>query len=295
MQNYRQEVEAARAKVYQPLKNFVKQTLSEKLGSAWQQHVKEKLQPATVRVPIELDMLLCLRILDLFWNEIFKNIFSDKKVRSLANEAIAIRNDYAHDRNFTLEDTERALDTYARLLRAIRAESAAQQIAEMRRALLIKSLEHASTPLESAQNKTSDTPHQTHSLAQTSPSKTSKRTITEEQAMACYEQFLLAYKHQISFDQAVEKPVSLGMNKSSAWRYIAITLKGLAYGETYKSTVNLRDQAMFLNFIMRDFGEAGLRRALQAYEGHIDYLENETGVNHPRRRKQLAEFKKRLA
>ena len=119
-----------------------------------------------------------------------------------------------------------------------------------------------------------------------------QKRITEEQARACYEQFLCVHYGEKTIEEAIEKPVQMGMNANSAKRYIAATLNGLLSGATYKSSVNLRDQALFLSFIERDFGKEELERALRAYEGHIDYLEKETGVAHPRRRAQLADFKK---
>ena len=126
------------------------------------------------------------------------------------------------------------------------------------------------------------------------PNGNFQKRITEEQARACYEQFLHVHYGEKTIEEAIEKPVRLGMNVNSAKRYIAATLKGLLSGTTYKSSVNLRDQALFLSLIERDFGQEGLIRALRAYKGHIDYLENEIGVAHPRRRAQLAEFSKRL-
>ena len=147
------------------------------------------------------------------------------------------------------------------------------------------------TPNQDVQTQTQ--PQDQHQPASPAPTR-SGNSITEEQAVSCYEQFLLVYRGEKTIEQAIQKPVQLGMNENSAKRYIAATLKGLVDGKTYKSSVNLRDQALFLNFIERDFEKSGLKRAIEAYEGHVDYLENETGVNHPRRRAQLTEFKKRL-
>lgn len=310
MPNYRDEIEFARTKSIRPLQTFIKQTLHNKLGPSWQLHIKDKIKPLNDQSgPLELDLLLCLRIIDVFWNEIFSSVFQDKKIRTLANEAITIRNEFAHDRDFTFDDTERALDTFSRLLRAIRAEQPAEELSNRRRSLLAKNLDkdleqqNAPAPPQAPSNQ-EEAPMPKRSPIKTHEEQQAKKTenpdakyrirITEEQAKSCYDQFLRVHNGEITIDDAAKEPVRLGMNPNSAKRYIAATLKGMMLGETYKSAVNLRDQALFLSFIERDFGKEGLGQALRAYEGHFDYLEKEVGVAHPRRREQLAEFSKRL-
>ena len=57
------------------------------------------------------------------WNEVFKNTLGHSE-RSLLSEIRTIRNDWAHQKNFSGDDTDRALDTIARMLTAISASQA---------------------------------------------------------------------------------------------------------------------------------------------------------------------------
>ena len=57
------------------------------------------------------------------WNEVFKNTLGHSE-RSLLSEIRTVRNDWAHQKNFSGDDTDRALDTIARMLTAISASQA---------------------------------------------------------------------------------------------------------------------------------------------------------------------------
>lgn len=72
-----------------------------------------------------LDMANCLRLLDWNWNTIFRNVL-DMDCRTWAKELMGIRNDLAHigGKDFSVEDSWRALDTMARLCHAFDGEGA---------------------------------------------------------------------------------------------------------------------------------------------------------------------------
>lgn len=87
-----------------------------------------------------LDTQALLKALHNSWNEVFRDVL-DRNVRTLVNEAIDIRNRWAHPipkdngTAFNLDDAERALDTVCRILRAISAGQAAQ-VGQMRQELM---------------------------------------------------------------------------------------------------------------------------------------------------------------
>lgn len=80
------------------------------------------------------DVSVVLNVMNRTWDQVFRPIFS-RTERSYVNELSDVRNDWAHQRNFSSEDTERALDTMTRLLTAVSAPQA-DEVAQMRQALL---------------------------------------------------------------------------------------------------------------------------------------------------------------
>ena len=81
------------------------------------------------------DVAFVLNLMNKVWDLVFRPIFS-RTERSFVNELSDIRNDWAHQRTFSSEDTERALDTMARLLTAVSATAQAEEVTQMRQALL---------------------------------------------------------------------------------------------------------------------------------------------------------------
>lgn len=85
------------------------------------------------RKPIEEilreDVAALLTVLSKQWYKVFKKFLSPRE-RTLVSELINVRNQWAHETNFSTEDTYRALDSMKRLLTAIsapEAEAIAQQ------------------------------------------------------------------------------------------------------------------------------------------------------------------------
>jgi hypothetical protein len=76
------------------------------------------------------DVAIQLRIIDRLWADVFRKRL-DKVVRSLVNELLDTRNRWAHQHSFSDDDTDRALDSVARLLTAISSPQAAI-VADMR-------------------------------------------------------------------------------------------------------------------------------------------------------------------
>jgi predicted AAA+ superfamily ATPase len=71
------------------------------------------------------DVAALLVIMDRAWGEVFRNTLG-KAERSLVNEIIDVRNRWAHQETFSSDDTDRALDSIARLLTAVSAAEAAE-------------------------------------------------------------------------------------------------------------------------------------------------------------------------
>lgn len=84
--------------------------------------------------PLE-DVALLINIMVRGWDQIFRQGLG-KTDRSYVNELSDVRNKWAHMAPFSSDDTERALDTMNRLLTAVSATEQADEVAQMRQALL---------------------------------------------------------------------------------------------------------------------------------------------------------------
>lgn len=80
------------------------------------------------------DVLALLKFMEYMWNDVFRWVLG-KSERGFAMELHDWRNDWAHQERLSTNDIDRALDSAARLLRAINAESQAAQVAELRERL----------------------------------------------------------------------------------------------------------------------------------------------------------------
>lgn len=106
---------------------FIEQELKNRYRSAWLTQITPSLtvnrsSKSTPEQMLKEDVSLQLKIIDRLWKDVFGSIFS-KHHRAYINELIEVRNTWAHS-NFSTEDTERALDTIARLLSEIAAPEA---------------------------------------------------------------------------------------------------------------------------------------------------------------------------
>src|SRR5215217_2805896 len=69
------------------------------------------------------DVAVLLVVMDRHWNNVFRATLG-KAERSLVNEILDVRNRWAHQNPFSGDDTDRALDSVARLLTSISAPEA---------------------------------------------------------------------------------------------------------------------------------------------------------------------------
>ena len=112
---------------------FMQRELARKLGADWPARVLEGFEHERDIASVMRDPQKLLKILTIppFWNPVFKSALGNTE-RSYANECLTVRNKWAHNESLTYRDTERALDTMERLLRALPAPAQAQKLDDMR-------------------------------------------------------------------------------------------------------------------------------------------------------------------
>ena len=114
------------------LTSFVEARLESKLTGHWKIRVLKRIP--SVRNLVEdgeifWDVYLLLRTMMVFWNDAFNDL--KHPARSYVGELYATRNDWAHQRNFTHEDAERAIDTIRRLLEIVeKKETVVKEVLE---------------------------------------------------------------------------------------------------------------------------------------------------------------------
>jgi predicted AAA+ superfamily ATPase len=77
------------------------------------------------------DPQVLLKVVELYWRDVFGKTLG-RNERAYVNELWHCRNDWAHGKAFTYEDTERALDTGIRLLKATSASEQAEKLEGLR-------------------------------------------------------------------------------------------------------------------------------------------------------------------
>ncbi len=110
------------------LRPYVEREMRTRYGGSWVNEVKATLSDTRLTggasgAPTDVAALLV--VMDRSWGEVFRNTLG-KVERSLVNEILDVRNRWAHQETFSSDDTDRALDSVARLLTAISAGEAAE-------------------------------------------------------------------------------------------------------------------------------------------------------------------------
>lgn len=116
---------------------FVLRSLEAGMGKGWPQEVIARFPEwrPEGNGKFTLDTQKLLKIMERMWNDAFRSVL-DRSHRSMVNELIDVRNKLAHDGKFTYDDAERALDSMRRLLEAVSAGKAAEEIGAMRDTIL---------------------------------------------------------------------------------------------------------------------------------------------------------------
>jgi predicted AAA+ superfamily ATPase len=88
---------------------------------------RDSKQERNIEDLLQEDVSLQLKFIHRHWDELFKKLLS-RNDRSIVNELIQTRNQWAHSQSFTTSDAIRALDSVNRLLSEIGATSAAEEV-----------------------------------------------------------------------------------------------------------------------------------------------------------------------
>jgi hypothetical protein len=108
------------------LRPFIERELKARLGVSWENEIKVALSDTRLGSgkgsPLN-DVNAQLVIMDRHWGSVFRWILG-KAERSLVNELLEVRKAWAHQEPFSSDDTDRALDSMARLLTAVSASQA---------------------------------------------------------------------------------------------------------------------------------------------------------------------------
>src|SRR5829696_9485988 len=107
------------------LRPFVEREMHAFYRQNWVAEIKETLRDTRVGGGEDAlqDVVALLVIMDRHWNNVFRATLG-KAERSLVNEIIDVRNRWAHQNPFSGDDTDRVLDSIARLLTSISAPEA---------------------------------------------------------------------------------------------------------------------------------------------------------------------------
>ena len=118
------------------LRSWVGQQLIGKFGSDGiakaQEFIEQSSRSGTYvpQTPNEWDIQSLLTVIFSLWQMHFRNVLGANE-RSMLHELQGVRNEWAHQKAFSTNDTLRALDTITRLLRSVSANEAATEIEKM--------------------------------------------------------------------------------------------------------------------------------------------------------------------
>lgn len=100
---------------------------------------------------------------------------------------------------------------------------------------------------------------------------------TEKMFEVAYKESDKYYNQLVEKNNAIKNMINSGWNKSSAQMTISI-YKALMKGKIYKWNMPKLQTDIFLNNILREYKEEGLKKALNSVKGNIKYYE-EKGIN----------------
>ena len=122
-----ERVGSALALLQQGLRPFAEREMKAQYGGKYNQVLQQTLANDRGELPPDplSDVYLLLRLMSDQWNQVFRRTLGPTE-RSHVKELQQVRNAWAHQDPFSLDDTYRALDTAQRLLEAVSAEEAAE-------------------------------------------------------------------------------------------------------------------------------------------------------------------------
>jgi hypothetical protein len=107
---------------------FTEREIKAHFGQQWQAEVSKALSGTRLNAGNTSklsDVAAQLVVMDRLWGSVFRNVLG-RTERSLVNELLDVRNRWAHQEAFSVDDTDRALDSIYRLLNAVGASLASE-------------------------------------------------------------------------------------------------------------------------------------------------------------------------
>lgn len=116
---------------------FVEKRLESSIKGHWQLEVVQRVQGLRPNSTGDVgwDQQGLLKCMMAFWKDAFATVLGHPE-RSYVSELLDVRNKLSHNETFTYDDAERALDSMRRLMEAISAGDAAEQLSRMRDTIL---------------------------------------------------------------------------------------------------------------------------------------------------------------
>lgn len=116
---------------------FVEKRLDSSIKGHWQLEVVQRVQGLRPNSTGDVgwDQQGLLKCMMAFWKDAFATVLGHSE-RSYVSELLDVRNKLSHNETFTYDDAERALDSMRRLMEAISAGDAAEQLSRMRDTIL---------------------------------------------------------------------------------------------------------------------------------------------------------------
>jgi predicted AAA+ superfamily ATPase len=162
------------------LQPFVEREMQAKYGARWRYEALNSLREQHISkdgTDLNLDTQGLLLILWDQWQPVFRNVLGQAE-RSLVSELRNVRNEWAHQNPFSLDDAYRALDSMQRLLSAVSAAEQADEIERQRLELLRQKFE------DQARNKTRKISGPLHNGSNTSGLPPWREVITPQPDVA---------------------------------------------------------------------------------------------------------------
>ncbi len=116
---------------------FVEKRLDAGLTGHWQADISERIRGLKLGSDgqINWDQAGLLKSMMTYWRDAFSDVLGHSE-RSFVSELLDVRNRLSHNEAFSYDDAERALDTMRRMMEAISAGEAAEQLGKMRDTIL---------------------------------------------------------------------------------------------------------------------------------------------------------------
>lgn len=129
----RQRIDSGLTELSAGLAPFVERELKAHLGDKWIDQLRQSFR-VTIKDDgsVHWDAYAVLKAMWEHWNTTFRNTLGHTE-RSYVSEITTIRNDHAHEKKISYDDTERGLDTIRRLLASVGAATHAEKVAEIRK------------------------------------------------------------------------------------------------------------------------------------------------------------------